>query len=85
MANDQSPGPRRGWILATLCLAQLMISLDVLIANVLVFTAAGMALLIGSALVGALTRGELSGRAVAAPVSGPHRRPGALRRIAQPS
>jgi hypothetical protein len=26
--------PRRGWILATLCLAQLMISLDVLIVNI---------------------------------------------------
>src|SRR4051794_27139795 len=26
--------PRRGWVLATLCLAQLMISLDVLIVNI---------------------------------------------------
>jgi EmrB/QacA subfamily drug resistance transporter len=51
----------------------------------LVFTVAAMVLLIGSALVGALARGELPDRAVAAPASGPHRRPGALRRIGQPS
>jgi hypothetical protein len=51
----------------------------------LVFTVAGMVLLIGSALVGALARGELTGPAVAAPASGPYRRQGALRRIGQQS
>jgi hypothetical protein len=51
----------------------------------LVFTVAGMVLLIGSVLVGALARGELPGPAVAAPTSGLHRRPGALGRIGQPS
>jgi hypothetical protein len=74
-----------------LCLAQLMISLDVLIVNIALPQAAthgshgrGMVLLIGSALVAALARGE-PGPAVAAPASGLYRRPGALRRIGQPS
>jgi hypothetical protein len=40
---------------------------------------------IGSALVGALARGELRGPAVAPLASGLHRRPGALRRIGQRS
>jgi hypothetical protein len=40
---------------------------------------------IGSALVGALTRGELPCPAVAGPAGGLYRRPGALLRIGQPS
>jgi MFS family permease len=50
-----------------------------------VFTISAVILLIGSVAIGALARGELPDRAVAASAIGPHRRQRTFRRIGQPS
>jgi len=79
---------RRGWILATLCLVQLMISLDVLIVNVALPSAQrslgfGIAKRAGPRWT--LARGELPGHEVISSASRPQFHQGALRGNGQPS